>query len=1196
MAIINGTSGDDVLVDTDGQDTLNGGDGNDTITVHGPAYDSADGGLGDDLLIVDFANATGNVVTGQFFPSSGDVTGYFYEVPTRQVDFTNFERFDIRTGSGNDTIVTGGGADIVSTGSGDDDIDTWRGNATVNGGAGIDLWRADFSNNATGISLDLNAAAAGGPMSIGNGSSVTAIERLLLVLGTGADTVVGRTGAYNDTIDTGDGDDSITFTGGNDVYQLGLGVDTLIADFSAETAAVFLQMPYDNEYGVLRNAGSTQRVSFKGVENFNVRLGSGDDNFTTADGNDTVFGGDGRDFLNTNAGAAVVDGGAGVDTWYADLTYYTGGMTLDLNAGVSAISAIGGGSSVRSIERAELTFGSGNDVITTLYGANNTGTDQQTGGVGYMDVIRAGDGDDVITSGGGGFGGGLGDELYGDAGVDTLIIEMSDRTAALHSSESATPGSGMFGNNRFYGMEKMIIRSGSGDDELQTLNGAWEDTVDGGAGDDMIVTYQGIAHVNGGTGLDQWNADFSDTSTGIELDLNESGVQALGNGSDVVGIERLYLTLGSGDDIVTTRVGNANDGIGDNVWGGGGNDVITVGGGQDTVDGGDGEDILVVDWSTETVGIQSFGGLFRDGPSGNTTVTYANFEHLHVTGGSGADNIFDLYGGNDRFRGGDGADWLSGANGDDWLDGGAGADILGGLNGYDIGSYVSAAVGLTLNLANNAASTGDAAGDQYVDIEAFELSNHNDILVGSSGTDIVFGMAGDDTLNGGLGSDELDGGDGVDTAIFSGNYADYSISTVAGVTSVSGADGSDILVNVERMQFADRLVIAGIIVNGTPNGEMLTGTEGDDTLDGMAGNDNLRGGQGNDALIGGDDIDVADYSLAAGGVIANLTTGTAANDGDGGQDTLADVENLFGSAYNDNLTGNGANNDLRGGAGDDIVSGLGADDFLHGVTGNDQLLGGDGADVLRGGAGVDVLNGGNGIDTADYSAAAAAVRAQLNANSSSNDGDGATDTFVSIENLTGSAFNDTLIGDGAGNILRGGLGADTILGLAGNDVIWGGAGVVNQVQGGLGDDYYVLEANDSVVEVAGEGNDTIEARINTYVLALNVENLVFAGNGNFAATGNAQNNTITAGSGNDNLRGRGGVDVLNGGGGIDTVDYTLAAAGVTARLDTNRATNDGDGATDTFTGVENLTGSVYNDLLIGNAGNNEPTPSPASRT
>ena len=456
------------------------------------------------------------------------------------------------------------------------------------------------------------------------------------------------------------------------------------------------------------------------------------------------------------------------------------------------------------------------------------------------------------------------------------------------------------------------------------------------------------------------------------------------------------------------------------------------------------------------------------------------------------------------------------------------------------------------------------------------------VLIGTAWDDIMTGGAGSDVIVGGGGNDVIDGGAGAPNELYGGTGNDIIIVRQAGDTVIENEnEGIDtiqttlasytLLTHFENLTF-----IGSGSFNGTGNGaantitggagnDLLIGLAGNDTLSGGLGDDVLRGGAGYDLLIGGAGIDAADYSQAAGGVTASLTTGGASNDGDGGTDSYSGIENLLGSAFNDTLTGSGANNLLSGGAGDDILEGLNGDD------------------VLIGGAGNDVLNGGLGRDTADYSNAASAVRAQLNTGTASNDGDGGTDTLIGIENLTGSAFNDLLVGDAGGNVLRGGLGADTLLGLAGNDVLWGGAGAANQLQGGLGDDWYVLEANDTVVEFEGEGTDTVEARINTYVLANHVENLVFGGTGNFNGTGNAGNNVITGGAGDDVLRGRGGNDTLNGGAGMDTADYSQAAAGVHARLDTMRAVNDGDGGTDLFTSIEAIVGSAFNDLLVGGA-------------
>ncbi|MBP1858596.1 M10 family metallopeptidase C-terminal domain-containing protein [Rhizobium herbae] len=121
------------------------------------------------------------------------------------------------------------------------------------------------------------------------------------------------------------------------------------------------------------------------------------------------------------------------------------------------------------------------------------------------------------------------------------------------------------------------------------------------------------------------------------------------------------------------------------------------------------------------------------------------------------------------------ANVLSGRNGNDTLNGGAGADKLDGGAGTDTASYSNATAGVTANLANAAANTGEAKGDTYVSIERLTGSSHADKLYGNTGTNLLTGGSDDDLLNGGngsdtllggLGADDLTGGAGGDTFVF----------------------------------------------------------------------------------------------------------------------------------------------------------------------------------------------------------------------------------------------------------------------------------------------------------------------------------------------------------------------------------------------------------------------------------------------
>jgi Ca2+-binding RTX toxin-like protein len=158
---------------------------------------------------------------------------------------------------------------------------------------------------------------------------------------------------------------------------------------------------------------------------------------------------------------------------------------------------------------------------------------------------------------------------------------------------------------------------------------------------------------------------------------------------------------------------------------------------------------------------------------------------------------------------------------------------------------------------------------------------------------------------------------------------------------------------------------------GTNGKDNIPGTNGDDYLLGLGDDDILSGGAGADNLDGGDGNDAVSYEDSPVGVVVSIYTNQAFS-GDAEGDTLYDIENLWGSRFNDVLVGDDHANVLLGNEGKDVLVGHGGADWLAGGPDDDQLFGGvgfdwlfgaDGNDRLYGGEGFDMLFGGPGADT-----------------------------------------------------------------------------------------------------------------------------------------------------------------------------------------------------------------------------------------
>jgi Ca2+-binding RTX toxin-like protein len=232
-------------------------------------------------------------------------------------------------------------------------------------------------------------------------------------------------------------------------------------------------------------------------------------------------------------------------------------------------------------------------------------------------------------------------------------------------------------------------------------------------------------------------------------------------------------------------------------------------------------------------------------------------------------------------------------------------------------------------------------------------------------------------------------------------------------------------------------------------------------------------------------------------------------------------------------------------AGDDLIENQSTTAaVLKGYGGADTLIAGSGGDTLDGGSGADSMVGGAGNDVfyVDNSGDVVSEKA----------GGGHDIVYVSAPHWSapaGSAI-EKVVAQGADNINLAGNGlAMELDGNAGINKLSDGGGADTLVGGAGGDVYVVANPGTMIVEQAGGGYDTVRTTLSSYTLPANVENLTYAGSGDFYGVGNATTGVIAGGPGDDTLVSGSGVEVLNGGGGHDTfyvsspADVVQAAAG-----------------------------------------------------
>lgn len=608
-----------------------------------------------------------------------------------------------------------------------------------------------------------------------------------------------------------------------------------------------------------------------------------------------------------------------------------------------------------------------------------------------------------------------------------------------------------------------------------------------------------------------------------------------GEGNNVVyaGNSNDTINAGSGNDVIYAYAGNdiIKVGGGDNtVWAGNGNDDVTTGTGADVIQGGSGNNVIRAGDGANQV---------TTGDGDDTVTTGINNDTLIL--GDGKNIVTDTGGANTVTTTG---------SGDDTVTTGGGKDVI--------------------DVANGANIVFAGAGDNSI-----TGGSGKDTLVGGGGADSIRAGDGDDTLYGGDGSNVmLDGGTGNDWLSFNG------IGTTKVVDGVTVANNTAVLNDWLTYGGSDISGVSLLLNDASGNG---TATHGGNT-DTVTGIENFIGSGGNDTL---------DVHLYTG--LAHTLYGLGGNDSLLGADG---ADFLYGGAGDDWISGNAGNDTIDVGVTDDVAP---AASIVYGIyTVNNWVDGGAGADTVTGGIGinyfisrtgeysdaagnVDTFSGGDGTDILDFSTFTSALTIT---STDAKIGSTLVARYSGIDEIITGSGSDTISGTAADEIFRAGNGTNNVTAGGGNDSIYGGTGT----------DYFN--------STSGAGNTAYlngGAGYNEYRLSSSVDTID-------GQTASSQDRLFYNGSGV-------GVAISSVNYGVfvnlDTNDYGVSDAGLVGGAVSSSwwtgttwiamgvgnsgyqwlADNDGRGfygyaQNDRYYGVEEVYGTNYADVIIGNSSNN----------
>ncbi|MEP3889935.1 MAG: calcium-binding protein [Hellea sp.] len=675
------------------------------------------------------------------------------------------------------------------------------------------------------------------------------------------------------------------------------------------------------------------------------------------------------------------------------------------------------------------------------------------------------------------------------------------------------------------------IMGDAGDNTL--VGTAGNDTIDGLAGNDTLDGLGGTNNLTGGTGADTFIVSARGNHITIIKDF-EDGIDFI----DLSG-----MGVSSYDQLVPFMTQNGANLIIDTVWPNSSFERLVI---ENTT----AADLSAADFIFDTdPASRSFTGNALD------RTYFGGVGDDSFTGGSGDEDI----------HGGDGNDFINARLGTNAVYGGEGADTFAvsqrGSQDTILEDFVS--------------------GVDVIDLSGIGISSFDQLspYMTQDGADVTL------VTRWGL---NIEGLTIANTNLASLTASDFIFDTDATSRNISATGDT-------FGGLGDDVITAG------NNLRSIHGGDGNDTLTGSGANTTLYGGNGNDILSSGE----FQYGGNGDDIVYNINS-TSLNDGGAGVDLLSFLQTSTGVTVD-----LGAGMAMQGAftlasfTGFENLEGTTGSDVLTGDDGDNVISGAAGADRLIGGLGADSLNGGDGFDSVDYRVADA--RVVVDVLTGGTIGYAAGDTYSGIERYYLSNFNDVITGSSANEFFYGEDGNDTInagggidrlyggdgddiqRGQDGNDQLYGSAGN-DQLNGGAGFDVanYSFAAAAVTVNMltGGTGGD---AAGDTY---FGIE-AVYGSDFNDSLTGNNSANELRGDDGDDALFGLGGNDRLFGGDGPDSFDggtgvdiamFTVAAAGVT--LDLTTGGTGGEAAGDSYTSIEWVFGSDFDDNITGDAANN----------